>query len=202
MASTTEEYQSVHDVFQQRWAKGSCPPIETIIRVINPAVSERFAKYRNNLPSGYQTVERHFHGTKLQCAITSFFEFCNKNTCGICGICKKGFCRSRVRHHRWQRFGPGFYLAPNSSKSNDYPLGTGADSECPLKALFLCSVAPGKKYTVRYNQTQLDGPPMGYNSVHGMSKFLWYFGDLNYDEIVVYNEDAIYPCYVILYATL
>ncbi len=202
VASTTEEYESVQHVFRNGWAKakGDCPRIKTILRVINPAAAKKFENYKSTLPPGYQTVEKYFHGTKLQCPITTYLEFCNDFSCGVCGIARRGFDLSRVRHHRWQRFGPAFYLAPNSSKSNDYPLGIDFDSTSSFQAVLLCNVAPGRKYQVLYNKTRLQGPPPGYHSVYGKTKLFGMFGDLNYEEVALYDNEAILPMYVIFYS--
>ncbi len=187
-------------VFRKGWAKakGDCPRIKTILRVINPAAAKKFENYNSTLPPGYQTVEKYFHGTKLQCPITSSLEFCDEHSCGVCGIAKRGFDLRRVRRHRWQRFGHAIYLAPNSSKSSGYPLGEYFVGS--FQTMFLCHVAPGRKYVVRYNRTDLSGPPLGYHSVYGETKFLWYFGHLNYKEIALYNSAAILPMYVICYS--
>ena len=81
------------------------------------------------------------------------------------------------------------YLAPNSSKCHEYTQGCNG-----YRALILCDVAPGRKYIETHDQTKLKAPPPGYDSVYGQ-----HGGRLNYDEIVLYNEDAILPKYVIMY---
>ena len=83
----------------------------------------------------------------------------------------------------FQRFGTGFYLARNSSKSHDY-----TQSYNGFKAILLCDVLPGRKYVVQTDRQHLQGPPTGYDSVYGnVGK------DLNYPELVVYNPDAVLP---------
>lgn len=52
----------------------------------------------------------------------------------------------------------------------------------------------GKPYKLRRNATDLAGPPVGYDSVVGEPG-----GDLNYEETVVYNNDAIRPGYILVY---
>ena len=66
-------------------------------------------------------------------------------------------------------------------------------------AMLVCQVATGKEYTLRKNMTDLKGLPKGCHSVHGKSKSWLHSSTLNYDEIVVYNPDAICPRYVLLY---
>ncbi len=200
VASTSEEYESVQLVFRKGWAKakGDCPRIKAILRIINPAAAKKFENYKSTLPPGYQTVEKYFHGTKLQCPITTYLEFCNDVSCGVCGIARSGFDLGRVRCHVLQRFGPAFYLAPNSSKSSDYPVGE--YSVGSYQAMLLCQVAPGKKFVVWYNKTEFTCPPRGYHSVYGRTKIFGHFGHLNYAEIALYNNAAILPMYVICYS--
>ena len=53
-----------------------------------------------------------------------------------------------------------------------------------------------KKYTKTRPDENLLNPPSGYDSIHGKSGS---GSVLNYDEIVIYNPDAILPRYIILY---
>ena len=99
----------------------------------------------------------------------------------------------------WQRFQPGFYFALQSSKSHDYPpkimnaLGPGGHR----RAMLLCKVASGRVYRTRVNMDRGQKvPPTGYDSVHGEASER---GQLNYDELVVYEEEAILPFAVVEY---
>ena len=40
----------------------------------------------------------------------------------------------------------------------------------PVTMQFLCDIAPGRKYDIRYHTAQLATPPPGYNSFYGKSK--------------------------------
>ena len=139
-----------------------------------------------------QTVEEHYHGTKLTCDLTqsSSSAPCNDEECGICGISTSGLDRRCIRKNiNFQRFGHGFYLAPNSSKCHDYTQGANG-----YRAMLLCNVCPGKKYPLKTNNVDLKGPPPGYDCVYGQVG-----GRLNYPEIVVYNPDAVVARYIIVY---
>ena len=200
---TTLEFRSLTEKFCNDWSKdkGPCPKINTILRIINPALSERYQKYHSGLSWWYQGTTQYYHGTLLNCDITEYLELCNSDSCGVCGISRRGFDPNRISTHHWQRFGGGFYLAPNSSKSHDYPLDRKNSSRpsAGMRGLLLCDVALGRTYTLRYDQPNLKGPPKGYDSVYGKSKFLGYFGDLNYDEAVIFNPHALFPHYIVLY---
>ena len=106
-----------------------------------------------------------------------------------------------LRHHEaggWQRFGVGFYFAPQSSKSHDYPLDE-MERLPPgtyTRSMLLCKVVAGKMFRAEFNKPELKSAPAGYNSVHGVATPK---GQLNYDEIAVYEEAAILPHAVVTY---
>jgi hypothetical protein len=63
--------------------------------------------------------------------------------------------------------------------------------------MLLCKVALGKKYKTSTNMDHLQGAaPPGYDSVYGQADSS---GPLNYDEMVVYKEEAILPFAVVEY---
>ena len=190
--------------FQKDWAKekGPCPSIIAIVRIVNPMVAERFNNYRSKLPAFYQGTEKRYHGTTLCCDLANYAELCDDPNCGACGIAMRGFDPQRINLSAWQRFGNGFYFAYNSSKSYDYATGnrfgaTVRDKNTCYNAVLVCKIAPGRKYDIRYRDTQLPTPPPGYNSFHGRSKGIFRKGELNYDELVVFDNEAICPRYII-----
>ena len=80
--------------------------------------------------------------------------------------------------------------------------------------MLLNNVLAGFEYTTLFNGTHMIGPPQGYDSVrvslfpYGTTKGLTglhkqVYGkpgrDLNYDELVVYNNHAIRPAYLVMY---
>lgn len=145
-------------------------------------------RYQQSLQD--QTVEEHYHGTNLTCNIATSQDLCNDKNCGICGISRNGFDLQCVRKNiKFQRFGRGFYLAPNSSKCHDY-----TRKYCSCRAMLLCHVCPGNKYYLKENNVTLRSPPNGFDSVYGETG-----RKLNYEEIVLYNPDAILPRYIIVY---
>ena len=199
MESSSKEFTKVSKKFTKRWSskKGPCPHIEKVLAVVNPALEDSLKDYKKTLPFWHSKTKNYFHGTKFKCQLDLYQTPCNghRSTCGICGISTDGFQHKFIRE-RWQRYGQGFYFAPNSSKSNDY-CSNPADVE--WKAMFLCQVAPGKKHFTRKNLTDLEGPPKGYNSVYGKSKTFLLNSVLNYDELAVFTSAAACPRYVLLY---
>lgn len=101
-------------MFRKNWSKdkGPCPRITAILRIINPALYERYLKYHSQLSWWYQGKKQYYHGTKLSCNITEYLELCNSDSCGICGISQQGFDPSRISRNRWQRFGEVSILRP------------------------------------------------------------------------------------------
>lgn len=194
--SRSQEYRDLCAKFRKDWAmnKGPCPSIIAIVKIVNSIVSLKF----EDCPLKLHGIEQHYHGTTLCCDLANSANLCNDPNCGACGITRRGFDPLRIGSGRWQRFGKGFYFAPNSSKAYDYAIGNrfGANRIATrytrYSAIILCDIAPGRKYTTKFNSLNLVGPPTGYNSVHGESG-----KDLNYDEIVVYDSHAICPQYII-----
>ena len=162
--------------------------MEYVFVVINATLKQRCSTYRQGLRN--RGLEEHFHGTTLSCNIAYTEVLCSDGSCGICGISRTGLDRSYIKKNiDFQRFGDGFYLAPNSSKCHDYTRGTNG-----YRAMLLCDVCPGNKYRLERTDQRLKGPPPGYDSVYGQVG-----RDLNYEEIVLYKPDAVMPRYIILY---
>ena len=125
------------------------------------------------------------------------------NLTGVCGISKRGFDPQWINSTSWQRFGKGFYFARNSSKSYDYPRATqDATDNVTNKyhCMLVCDIAPGCKYILYKNDPSIRGPPKGYHSIYGSSQWLWGLWkspDMNYDELVVFDIEAIRPHYIL-----
>ena len=180
------EFTTVSQKFTAAWTKGQCPSVNFVYVVSNSTLQSRWSKYWQTLRD--QTVEEYYHGTKLTCNLAQLP--CNSQDCGICGISSSGLDRRCIRKNiNFQRFGHGFYLAPNSSKCHDYTQGANG-----YRAMLLCDVCPGKKYPLKTDNVELKGPPHGYDCVYGQVG-----GSLNYAEIVFYNPDAVLPRYIIVY---
>lgn len=181
----------MHRKFSSKWAraKGLCPTIDSVYAITNSTLEQKWNMYGRKVL--VKDVEEYYHGTMLACNIKRSSTLCNKGECGICGIANEGLDKNCISRDSFQRFGPGFYLAPNSSKAHDY---TRTCNSQVYKAMLLCDVYPGIKHQFLRNKRQLKGPPPGCNSVYGQIG-----EDLNYPELVVYDEDAVMPRYIIVY---
>lgn len=80
----------------------------------------------------------------------------------------------------------------NSTEADDYSKNT--LSYARRKTLLVNSVIVGRTCNMRYNARHLQQPPRGFDSVTGTPG-----GDLNYEETVVYENDAIRPAFLIVY---
>ena len=183
-----QEFSRVSQQFTRDWnrRKGTCPKVDCVYVVSNSALEVRWRAHKQNLQN--QIVEEYYHGTTLVCNLSSMP--CTNADCGVCGISSTGLDRRCIRKNfNFQRFGHGFYLAPNSSKCHDYTQGANG-----YRAMLLCAVCPGRKYCLQTDNVDLKGPPSGYDCVYGQEG-----SSLNYAEIVVYNPDAVLPRYIIVY---
>ena len=187
-------YRQISQQFQGDWAraKGEVPTVRAVFVIQNKALEDKWKTYKAMLPGCYQHVEEdHYHGTKLCCNISSNQDICTSLDCSVCRISENGFSDLKIRQNipHYQRFGPGFYLAPKSSKCHDYTQGAHN-----YRAMLLCRVCPGNKYKLKKDDTSLQGPPSGYHSIYGEAG-----GSLNYEEIVLPKADAVLPKYIIVY---
>ena len=202
LSNTSQEYCDLTKAFKKNWSsnKGSVPEIHCVLEIVNPSIQNRLEEYDQTLSWWYQGIKQYYHGTQLKCNMLDYLELCTNDDCSICGIAKRGFDPKRISSRAWQRFGKGFYLAPNSSKAYEYPLaGRNQSTTLDYRCVLVCDVAPGCKYYVYENNPSLEGPPRGYHSVYGKAKWLGfqYSPHLNYDELVVFDTNAIRPHYIL-----
>ena len=62
--------------------------------------------------------------------------------------------------------------------------------------MLLCEVAQGNTFKATGDMTNLTGPPSRHDSVSAIPGT---HRGMNYPEVAVYREDAVYPKYVIIY---
>ena len=197
----SREFERLKRSFAATWRheKGPLPRICFILKILNPALEQRFEAYICRLPPLYRNIEEFYHGTAFKCSMPRGESVCSNAECGACGIAKKGFDPERISSQAWQRFGKGFYFAVNSSKAYEYPLSLyrRPRAQQPIhRCLLVCEVAPGRKHIVYQDEPSLKGPPLGCHSVYG--KVNRSPSGLNYEEIVVYQTEAIRPRYILV----
>ena len=209
---SSRRFQEMEKTFLHDWdkSKGLNPTVCLVVAIANPTLEDNLALYKSSLKRTHQKTEYHYHGTKLKCPLHKYYMPCQQKDCGVCGISRNGFsldcARDDCRH-----FATAFYLAPNSSKCHDYcatsisddrrpQRATGTAASNPYYAMIYCEVATGKKYHLKHRENFLNGPPNGYNTVYGKSSEMPFLhGDSKNEELVVFNEEAISPKYIICY---
>ena len=191
-AAGTSVYINADALLRSSWTKRDTYDFLQLVEVQevnNSALERRYEQYKQRIaPGGAADANEQlvFHG----CAEAA-----------IASISEQGFLKTfwKTAAGDWQRFGPGFYFALQAHKSHEYPLG-------PMRALevgehsrtmLLCKVAKGTVFQTHDNLDMLTGSaPTGYHSVHGIATD---DGPLNYDELVVFDEEAVLPYAVVTY---
>ncbi|KIO25035.1 hypothetical protein M407DRAFT_76194, partial [Tulasnella calospora MUT 4182] len=194
----------VHKLFKRGWKHPdkAFPDVQRIFAVVLPNHLERpYLTYKGRLErsSGDSGVNEKlvFHGTPRHCRLgdgDNFTNLCKKTTCSLCIILRYSFSVERAGtapDRNFLRFGHGIYTSSVSSKADDY---TNDHSNSPHRVVLVARAALGKSKVLRRNTQNLRSPPSGYDSVLGEVGY-----DLNYDEQVLYRDDAIRPAYIITY---
>jgi len=194
---------AVYQLFYGGWKHPNKVPPQAVraIYAIDLAMPllKPYLNYRDQLnarvPSGEEKLC--FHGTRRRCRIGDpgqARELCEDSQCNVCLILRSSFAVNRsgtAPFRNFLRFGRGVYTSSISSKADDYNV---SQTNSDFKAMFVARVLLGRSFPLYYTQTTLLQPPPGYDSVLGeVGK------DLNYDEQIVYRDDAIRPAYLILY---
>lgn len=189
-----------------------------IVRIRNPpalrpAFHHRCAVLNARRRQEYDPLHL-FHGTQSLCdfGIDASASPCTQEGCALCNLCCLGFRtvfsapRGGDGRQAFERFGRGIYFSSTSSKSDDYSARgqRRALSGHRLRVMLLCDVAAGKAYRTRTDVSNhaavLGTLGEGYDSILGQGKWEAHGeGNLNYDELVVYNQAQAIPTHLIVY---
>ncbi|CAM9848754.1 unnamed protein product [Pylaiella littoralis] len=201
-------YPSLADQFANKWVKPEAAggvSVEKIFTVEVPADIRRKTKAYERIVGN---VRRRFHGTSCSPQCNFFVDLkgepCSNADCNVCSICTHGFKlqgnvgKTARRTAMALRYGDGLYFSSVSGKANDYATQsekTGSDGS-KLRCMFVANVAAGKAHTTKDRDLPIKMcPPAGYDSVVGEVG-----QGLNYDELVVYKDEAALPTHLIVYA--
>jgi len=123
-------------------------------------------------------------------------ELCSDINCSVCRIITEGYklIYAKISRFGSQKFGEGIYFSSTSSKSDDFSKSSKIYNDVKYKVMFLNKVIVGRTYELTQENRDLTGPPINFDSVVGEPGTL-----LHYDELVVYNESACIPQYLIVY---
>lgn len=201
-------FKDIEAQFKASWRHSTpCPSVEAVYKVV--ATDASMGKYkayrtaveaRGNFSAAGKSAgneRRRWHGTNRECHIgeKGHANFCSSQLCSLCCILKTSYkLQCFGTKTGWGRFGSGIYTSSTSSKSNDYSRNVMV-TPSPWKAILLNKVVVGKGYKMKSDNSSLTGPPPGYDSVLGETGV-----NLNHDELIVYDESAIRPSWLIMYA--
>ena len=207
-----ERRQAVVDRFLAQWRKPGRPRVQRIFYIKPPPGV--YSAFRDQSARHGHVVDR-FHGTALApgCAFGIDLKQalpCGSAECGVCNICREGFRLDRSgsgpgARRMALRFGQGLYFSDTSGKSNDYNddsgrmrrVGSGRTVE--WRCMFLCKVVAGRSHAT--TEGRIEEPEIeallaaGCQSVDAQPG-----GELNYDELVVYDQAQAVPNFLIVYA--
>lgn len=216
LEKTEQAYLDVKKQFELKWTKKEygVPIVQSIAQItMNGFVTKRYMDYRQKLVNrqppipvygagGPGNEQRRFHGTAMKCklGLPGNGTLCSDSTCAVCGIIRTSFRISRAQSNiSFARFGAGTYFTSTSSKCHDYNVKSeiGLGQGTGLRATFVVTLMLGLGAKLTEDHTTLKAPPPGYDSVLGET------GDvLNYDEVVVYDDAASLPKYLVIYKAL
>ncbi|CAM9267091.1 unnamed protein product, partial [Hapterophycus canaliculatus] len=200
------DYSSLKEQFLEKFQKPiQGLKVERILKIQVPNdVRQKHEAYEPTI----HNMRRRFHGTSCSEACRFFVDLrggpCGVPHCNVCSICTHGFRlkgtvgRTAQRTNMNLRYGEGLYFSSVSGKANDYAVASEKQGARDKKwrCMFVANVSAGNAY--RTTEGKLPDhmcPPQGYDSVVGEVG-----PELNYDEVVVYNEDAALPTFLIVYS--
>ncbi|KAJ8088534.1 hypothetical protein PM082_022607 [Marasmius tenuissimus] len=188
LKTSNAKYQELRALFLQGWKHPhkNRPAIRGIYLIVYPSEKlEPYRKYRSRiqqrtLRSGFDKGSNEqllFHGTTRLCALGDSDRSvvpCSLPSCSLCSIISKLYDIRKC-------------------EADDYFDAGGKDSQC--RVALVNRVVVGKPCIRHYNATNLVEPPPGHNSVVGVPG-----ADLNYEETVVYDSNALHPAFLIAYS--
>ncbi|KAG8816814.1 hypothetical protein FRC18_000807 [Serendipita sp. 400] len=202
------KFRNIAHQFTQKWLHTNVafrPPKHIYIVLQSATQKASYARYKakveregNFVASGRTegNENRRFHGSTRQCRLgdPGNTQLCSNTNCPLCGILRTSFDLAFFKVKTgFARFGRGHYTTATSSKSDSYSTNGSTSS---YKAIIMTKVVVGRGYKMTQNAQTLTAPPTGFHSVLGEPV---QGGKLNYDELVVYDNDAIRPAYLIVY---
>ncbi|KAK0446215.1 hypothetical protein EV421DRAFT_259376 [Armillaria borealis] len=196
------DFLPIQQQFMRSWKHPDKPKPEVcaIFRILSPEQSlEKYSSYLLKVAKkrGLANVEELlFHGTSRSCRLgetKSNVQLCTVPECYLCCIIRESFHVDKSgTSHSFQRFGKGIYTTSCSSKADSYFRDVSEGS--PFRMVLVNRVVVGKPRRVHHNRHRTLSPA-SYDSLIGIPGEV-----LNYQETVVYTDEAIRPAYLVVYA--
>ncbi|CAM9090420.1 unnamed protein product, partial [Ectocarpus sp. 4 AP-2014] len=184
----------LHARFYSRWKAPVGVAIVGIFRItVPPSVRDKHLSYVRS----HGNVVQRFHGTSCRSACNFILDSkkaapCGLQDCNICNICLQGFKIGKSS----TRYGRGVYFSKEATKASSYAGGSEKkENGKKLRCIFVADVATGRDFVTK--KTGFDGaryPPVGHDSVQGKVG-----NGLDFEELVVYHEEAAIPTHLIVY---
>ncbi|CAM9345382.1 unnamed protein product [Ectocarpus sp. 12 AP-2014] len=202
------ECPSLRNQFSTKWVKPQPAEGISVVRIFRVEVPAEVRDKHDKYARTVRNIRRRFHGTSCSDGCNFIVDPqrspCGLRSCSLCNIGMRGFKldenvgRTALARNFKLRYGKGVYFSSVSGKANDYADQTAktAKDGTRLRCMFVANVAAGKAYSTKEKALDDDKcPPPGYESVVGE------VGEgMNYDELVVYKEEAALPTHLIVYA--
>jgi hypothetical protein len=206
------DFSSIKEQFLQKWQKDGelgAPRVEKLFKIMVPNSTYRaYEEYKNHALRSYgpgYNLKRRFHGTSCTDACDFFVNLgggpCSRPECAVCSICQHGFLVDKSGQTARAtsfglRYGEGLYFSSVSGKSHDYAGGSEKKERGrKYRAILLCNVVVGRAFLTTEGSLVGPFPRPGYDSTVGEVG-----PNLNYDEVVVYQNEAAIPAYLITYS--
>ncbi|KAG8860964.1 hypothetical protein FRB91_000160 [Serendipita sp. 411] len=196
--NTHPKFKDIEYQFLIKWTgSGKKPTVHHVYLVLTkPADMMKYEVYKqkmeaknSHISKGQQpgNQQRRWHGTGRNCQLGDPGNTtpCTATACSLCNIIRTSF---NITHAAAGAFGKGIYTSSASSTSNGY---SRTNSASTMRAMLLNRVVVGVGYKTSTLNSTLVAPPAGYDSVIAA-----YAGT---DELVVFDNDAIRPAYLIMY---
>ncbi|KAG9041007.1 hypothetical protein FS837_012850 [Tulasnella sp. UAMH 9824] len=205
VSTSDPRFTEVAGNFKTAWKHTPNPPrVARVYKIILPqSLIDSYDAYKRNIEGTGNFVgrgmepanqRRRWHGARRVCKIgddEKNLNFCNNSQCSVCLILKNSY---DVKFAMVGMFGKGIYTTATSSKSDTYTRGAAPGSR--YKTMFLNKVAVGKGKILTSADNSLRAAPAGFDSVIANPG-----SELNYDELIVYDNNAIRPSWLLLYET-
>lgn len=206
---TEQDHSTVERQFYDGWKHPHKrkPRVKAIFRIVSPpSFHIPYYQHRDRVCNDLSDLCRRqvnssneqflFHGTNRACSLgedRSSTHLCMLPECHLCCIVRSSFdIRKCGQKNKFRRFGTGIYTTSVSSKADDYTQNVNRITS--TRVVLLNRVIVGNPKRRLHNAVNLTAPPVGCHSVIGEPG-----ADLNYEETVVYNNDAIRPAFLIVY---
>ncbi|KAF4612590.1 hypothetical protein D9613_012708 [Agrocybe pediades] len=196
-------YKDAEKVFWSTWANPTTPKPKVVnvfyVNHIGQQVWFNYDDYRKT----HGNEQYMWHGTTRACNIgddNTQLNACSLPNCAVCHILRATLDPRRADPK--SLFGIGAYVAPNSSKSvNPRYLRNADPSKSPNVVLLRCAVSLGNTFRATNPMVGVTAPPPGYDSISGVAGYTSLGpggGTLQYDETVVFTQNAILPVEIIV----